>query len=335
MKNRKILKLLVVLLLLQCPLFLSAQTSIVKRYGQLSIKGNYIMSEFGDTVQLRGMSLFWSQWMGKYYNAETVKWLKDDWNCTVIRAALGVENDGYLTNPKEEKRKIEEVVDAAIELGVYVIIDYHSHEAYKNPEAAKTFFSEMSKKYGKYPNVLYEIFNEPLQDVSWVNKLKPYSENVLKSIRENDPDNIVICGTRVWSQMASEAADAPIADKNVAYTLHFYAVSHGQSLRDEAEKALAKGIAIVVTEFGDCDYTGDGVLGYDQTNEWFAFMDKHKISWCNWSVSDKVETASILKPHKELTGWYDEDLTPSGLFIKKEIRTKNATVFKKVKKEKK
>ncbi len=332
MKNKKYIFLILIILLVQSSFLLSAQYNIVKRYGQLSVKGNYIMSEYGDTVQLRGMSLFWSQWMPRYYNDSTLKWLRDDWRCTVIRAAMGVENDGYLENPDREKEKIETVVNAAIELGMYVIIDYHSHEAHKNPEAAKKFFGEMAKKYGKYPNVFYEVFNEPLQDVSWKNKIKPYSEEVIKSIREYDPDNIVICGTRVWSQMVSEAAEAPINDPNVVYTLHFYAVSHGQYLRDEATKAMDKGIALFVTEFGDCEYTGDGTLGYQQTQEWFEFLDKYKISWCNWSVSDKIETASILKANRDLSGWYPDDLTPSGLFIRKELISKNTPLYKKGKK---
>ena len=103
------------------------------------------------------------------------------------------------------------------------------------------------------------------------------------------------------------------------YTLHFYAVSHGQYLRDEAEKAMKMGIALFVTEFGDCDYTGDGEIGYTQTEEWFAFMDKYKLSWCNWSVSDKNETASILKPRAGLSNWEDYMITPSGKFIRGEL----------------
>ncbi len=67
--------------------------------------------------------------------------------------------------------------------------------------------------------------------------------------------------------MSKDAAADPIKDLNVRYTIHFYAVSHGQYLRKEAEKAMKMGIAIFVTEFGDCDYSGDGELGYKQTEE--------------------------------------------------------------------
>jgi endoglucanase len=297
-----------------------AQKDVVSRYGHLSVSGSYMVSQYKDTVQLRGMSLFWSQWMPQYYNSETVAWLQNDWKCTVIRAAMGVEEDGgYASNPSIEQEKIFAVVDAAIELGIYVIIDYHSHQAHKNPEMAKKFFAAMAKKYGKYPNVLYEIYNEPLQDASWTDHIKPYAEQVVGAIRAYDPDNIIIVGTRQWSQMVTEAAANPIKETNIMYTLHFYAVSHGQYLRDEAEKAMSMGIALFVTEFGDCDYSGNGEIGYPQTEEWFAFMDKYKLSWCNWSVSDKNETASILKSRAGLSNWEEYMITPSGKYIQQEL----------------
>jgi endoglucanase len=321
-----------ILFLILFPVLLPAQNTIVKKYGQLSVKGNYILGQYGDTVQLRGMSLFWSQWMPQYYDAATVKWLRDDWKSTVIRAAMGVESGGYLENPGAEKEKIKLVVDAAIEHGIYVIIDYHSHEAHKNPTAAKKFFAEMAKKYGQYPNVLYEIYNEPLQNITWKDDIKPYADTIVKTIRQYDPDNIIICGTRQWSQLVTEAATLPIQDKNTVYTLHFYAVSHGQYLRDEAKAAMDKGIAIFVSEFGTCDYTGGGELGLKQTNEWFEFLDKYKISWCNWSVADKDETSAILKPRTGPSDWEETNLTPSGIFIRNEIRTKNKNVLLKSKK---
>lgn len=306
---------------------LYAQKTIVDKYGQLSIKGNYIIGEKGDTVQLRGMSLFWSQWMGQYYTPETVKWLKDDWKSTVVRAAMGVEKGGYLDNPEEEMAKVITVVDAAIAQGLYVIIDYHAHEAHTDVEAAVDFFTDMSKKYGKYPNVLYEIYNEPLKEPTWSGDIKPYSEKVLAAIRKNDPDNIVICGTRQWSQLVSEAANDPINDKNVAYTLHFYAATHGGWLRDEAKKAMDKGVCLFVTEYGACDASGNGRFDPKHTEEWFEFMDKYKISHCNWSVADKVETASVLKPGASgKGGWKDSELTESGHFIKGEIVKKNTPI---------
>lgn len=315
--------LFIALLLLAC-FSLQAQKSPVEKYGQLSVKGTALVGENGDTVQLRGMSLFWSQWMGQFYNPDLVKWLKDDWKCNVLRVAMGVEKGGYLTYPEDEQKKVETVVDACIDQGIYVIIDYHAHEAHENTAAAKKFFSEMSAKYGKYPNVIYETYNEPLQYIGWDTILKPYHEDVLKSIRANDPDNIVICGTRMWTQRVDEAAANPIDDKNVMYALHYYAYSHRKSLRDIAQKAIDMGAPLFVSEFGNCHASGAGKLDSAQAKIWWDFLDKNKISWCNWSVADKDETASIIKPGTSATGgWTEDDLTPAGKLVRDEIRAKN------------
>jgi endoglucanase len=311
--------------------------TIVDKYGQLSVKGNYIMGQYGDTVQLRGMSLFWSQWMGQFYNASCIKWLRDDWKCTVVRAAMGVDMGGYTDNGDREKEKVIAVVDACIELGIYVIIDYHSHEAHKNPAMAKQFFEEMAQKYGKYPNVLYEPYNEPLKDnVEWSMDLKPYHQAVIKSIRKFDPDNIVIVGTRQWSQLVDEASMDKINDANTAYTLHFYAASHRKSLMEEAKRAMANGVALFVTEYGTCDASGNGKFDPVHTKEWYDFMDKYKISYCNWSVADKEETASIVKPGASATGgWTEDQLTESGKLVKADLVAKNSPIFASLQKKEK
>lgn len=298
--------------------------NVVEMHGQLKIYGTRIYGNSPLPVQLRGMSLFWSQWQGKYWNKEAIKWLRDDWQCTIVRAAMGVEKGGYLENPESELKKVEDVIDACIELGVYVLVDYHAHEAHKDPESAKKFFGYISKKYGAYPNVIYETFNEPLQNEQWTETLKPYHESIIKVIRANDPDNIIICGTRQWSQMVNEAADDPIEGKNIAYTLHFYAASHKQDLRNIAQQALDKGICLFITEYGLCPASGDGDLDVKETQTWWEFCDKNDISWCNWSIADKDETASAVPPKADVNGgWPEESLTQSGALVRQECKRKN------------
>ncbi|MBE7177052.1 MAG: glycoside hydrolase family 5 protein [Mucilaginibacter polytrichastri] len=299
-------------------------TNPVATYGQLKVNGNRITDQQNNPVQLRGMSLFWSQWMGQFYNAQAVQWLKEDFHSTVVRAAMGVESGGYLENPEQEKAKVIAVVDAAIAQGLYVIIDWHDHNAQNHTEQAKAFFSEMAQKYGDKPNVIYEIFNEPL-DVSWTNVIKPYSEAVIAEIRRHDPDNIIVCGTPFWSQKVNEAANDPITSSaNIAYTLHYYAASHKQDLRNVAAQALGRNIALMVTEMGTCEASGNGYLDEAESRAWWSFLDENKISWCNWSVADKEETAAALKPGAAGTGgWTEDALTPSGVLVRNELRAKN------------
>ena len=297
----------------------NAQTP-VQLHGQLSVKGNKIVDKNGVPVQLQGMSLFWSQWKGQYYNYNTVKWLRDDWKISVIRAAVGIADSGYLVFPEIEKKKIIQVVDAAIDLGIYVIIDWHDHNAIPHLKESQEFFVQMAKKYGKYPNIIYETYNEPIRD-SWSDKVKPYHIAVIDSIRKYDPKNLVICGTPQFSQEIDKAAADPINMPNIAYVVHFYADTHKQWLRDRIADALSKNIAVFISEYGTCDASGKGEINYSETNAWFKFMDENKISHCNWSVADKVETASILKPKASANGnWRLDQITPSGLLVRAKLR---------------
>lgn len=296
----------------------------VEVHGQLRVAGNRIVNQYGEPVQLRGMSLFWSQWMPKYYSADAVRWLRDDWNCNLVRVAMAVGSGGYLTNPDEEWRKVRRVIDTAIELGIYVIIDWHDHHADRNVEAAKKFFGEIAREYGHRPHLIYEPWNEPLNTHDWGKVIKPYHEAVIPVIRAHDPDNLIILGTQTWSQDVDKAAADPVAGDNLAYTLHFYAATHKQRLRDKARKALEAGVALMVTEWGTSEATGGGKLDYEETAAWLEFMDRHQLSWCNWSVADKRETSAALRPGAAgVGGWTDEVISPSGLLVRQQLRAKN------------
>ena len=295
--------------------------SVVRTNGRLQVLGNRIVGKDNQPVSLAGMSLFWSQWMPQYYTPEVVSWLKKDWKATVIRAAIAADSGGYLKNPDLEFSKAVTVVDAAIKEGMYVIVDWHDHEAQKHTAQSVKFFGDLSKKYKGRENVIYEIYNEPLK-VSWSTVIKPYAEQVIAAIRANDPKALIIVGTPTWSQDVDSVISDPIKDKNVAYTLHFYAGTHKQYLRDKAQKALNAGLALMVTEWGTVNANGDGGIDRSSTEEWIAFMKANQLSMCNWSVADKVESAAVLKPGASGKGnWKESELTESGKYVKHIIST--------------
>jgi endoglucanase len=305
-----------------------AQT-IVERHGALRIEGNKVVDSHGNPVTLRGMALYWSQWEPGVYNAQVVKWLRDDWKCTVVRASIAVGSGGYLTNAAREMDKLRTVVQAAIDLGIYVIIDFHETGNGNNHLAqAKRFFDDVSKEFGRYPNVIYETWNEPLNTHPWVTVIKPYHEAVIPVIRANDPDNIILCGTKTWSQDVDEASRNPITiSTNIAYTLHFYAGTHKESLRAKARTALANGIALMVTEGGMSQASGDGGIHPEEMQRWCDFLDENGILWTNWSVTDVDESSAALKPGTSLTGgWSESQLTPSGIWVRNRLRSKATTV---------
>lgn len=293
----------------------------VKKHGQLSVKGTQLVDKKQNPIVLRGVSFGWLSMWPRFYNEKTVDWLKKDFSCTIVRAALGVElgKDSYIKEPKFAKEKMESVINGAIKSDIYVIIDWHSHNI--NLNEAKEYFDEVSKKYGKYPNVIYEVFNEPDHE-TWP-EVKAYSEEIIKVIRANDPDNIILVGSPKWDQDVHLPAADPIKGyTNLMYTMHFYAGTHKKELRDRTDEAIKNGLPIFVSESAGMEATGDGPMNYESWQEYIDWMEERKISWVTWSISDKKETCSMLLPSASSEGnWKQEDLNESGLktreFLKK------------------
>jgi len=147
---------------------------------------------------------------------------------------------------------------------------------------------------------------------------------VIGGIRGTGANNLIIVGTPTWSQDVDIVSQNPITGyNNIAHTLHFYAGSHRDELRSKAQIALNKVIALFVTEWGVCDVSGNGNIDLAESEKWIQFMDSNKISWCNWSLNDKDESASALKPgissSRPSGPWNSNDLTQSGTFVFQKI----------------
>lgn len=310
----------IVFLFVLCCFFSNAQ--FVKQHGQLKVTGTQLMDVHSQPIVLRGMSFGWHNFWPRFYNADAVKWLAKDWKCNVVRAAMGIEPDkGYIQDPAGSKEKIEAVINGAIEAGIYVIIDFHSHNI--RLKEAKQFFTEMATKYGKYPNVIYELFNEP--DYETWSEVKGYSQDLIQTIRAVDPDNVILVGNPHWDQDINLVAADPISNaRNIMYTVHFYAATHKQWLRDRCDAALNKRVPIFISESAGMEASGNGAINDEEWQRWIDWCEQHKISWVTWSVSDKDETCSVLKPTASSTGhWKDEDLKESGIKTRALIRKYN------------
>jgi len=303
---------------------LNLQAQPVKKHGNLSVKGIQLTDEHGNATVLNGISYGWHNWWSPFYNKESVNWLATDWKCSAVRASMGVEpKEGYLDKPDWSKEKVEAVVDGAIESGIYVLIDFHGHNI-RLPEA-KVFFTDMATKYGKYPNVIYELYNEPVKD-SWA-QVKEYSVELIKTIRAIDPDNVILVGSPHWDQDIHLAADDPIPGfNNIMYTCHFYAGTHGQSLRDRCDYALKKGIPVFISESAGMEASGDGPINYSEWQKWIDWCATNKISLISWSVSAKKETCSMIKPGVSVQGnWKEADLNESGIKTRELLRKQAET----------
>lgn len=302
-----------------------AQTP-VQKHGDLRISGKHIVDKNGAVTSLAGPSFFWSNtgWgQERFYTRGAVNTFAKDWKAGIVRVAVGAQNDGsILKDRRGNLKRAQTVIEAAIDNGLYVIVDWHSHQAERDLKEAQAFFTHMAKRYGHTPNIIYEIYNEPLDTTDWKRTIKPYSEVMIKTIRQIDPDNLIIVGTQSWATEVDKAADNPIrGQKNILYSLHFYAATHKEFVRDKAQYAINKGLPLIISEWGSVTYSGDGFVDIDSSIEWMKFAKKNGLTHLNWAVSDKDESASMLKPGASSNGgWREQDLTISGRLAREIMR---------------
>ena len=293
----------------------------VELNGHLKVQGTQLQNEDGDPVQLKGVSSMWLNWESQAYAEDptALRWMRNNWKLSVIRAAMGVEPDGaYLTNPDKALEQLYAVVDHAIDAGVYVLVDFHAHQAYDHQDDAVAFFTEVAAKYAGVPNVIYEPFNEP-KGIGWPD-LKKYHEAVVAAIREQDEEALIVLGTPNYSQDVDAAAADPVAGSNLLYTLHYYACTHKGSLRSKADAALALGAALFVTEWGATDADGgtDGEVCLDEAQKWDDWLNAHHVSWAAWKLDGcEPDSTCLLMPGAPVDGgWTNEYLHGHAKFVR-------------------
>lgn len=311
---------------------LTADMAVPSACGALSVNGTQLVDENGNPVQLRGISTHGLAWFPSYVNGDAFKQFRENWNVNVMRLAMYThENGGYCTDGNKDNLKniIYNGVQYATENDMYVIIDWHVLQE-QNPnrykEEAKKFFEDMSNRYKDNNNVIYEICNEPNGGVSW-SEIKSYAEEIIGVIRANDENAVILVGTPNWSQRVDEAAKDPITDyDNIMYTLHFYAATHKDDLRNTMVNAINDGLPVFVSEYGICDASGNGGLDKDSAQKWVDTMNKYGVSYVCWALANKNESAALIKSSCSKTSQFgDDDLSESGKWLYQTL-TNKATV---------
>lgn len=288
----------------------------------LKVNGTTLEDAEGNPVLLRGISTHGLAWFPEYVNEATFAELREGFGANLVRLAMyTAENGGYCEDgdPTALKALVKKGVQLAVQQGMYVIVDWHilsDNDPSLHKEEAIAFFREMSETFQDCPNVLYEICNEPNGNVSWA-EVRAYALEVIPAIRENAPDAVILVGTPNWCQSVDKAAEDPITEfENIMYSLHFYAASDKQSLRDNAEYALSKGLPLFVTEFGICSSDGNGEYDIKQANAWLDLMDEKGLCFALWNLSNKDELSAVLKADcTKLDGFTSDDLSLSGLWL--------------------
>ena len=289
--------------------------------GRLSVQGTSLVDENGNPAQLRGVSTHGIAWFPEYVNKDAFAQLKQ-WGANVVRLALyTADSGGYCTGGNQEQllALLDQGVQYALDADMYVIVDWHilsDGDPTQYLSQAKEFFANVSARYANSSHVLYEICNEPNGGTRWAT-VKAYAEEILPVIRANDPYAVVLVGTPNWCQYLGDAAADPItAYDNVMYTLHFYAATHTQDLRDVYSAAIKAGLPVFVSEYGLCEASGNGSINTQQADAWAQLLDENNTSYVMWSLCNKDESASILRADcTKTSGFTQDDLSPVGQWL--------------------
>ena len=251
----------------------------VSEHGKLHVQGTQLCDEHGAAVELHGMSSHGIQWFPQYTTKQAIA-NTAAYGANLFRVAMYTGEGGYLSSPAQIKKAAYAAMDAAIENDMYVIIDWHI-----------------------------------LSDGDPLTHLKE-AQALVKTIRSNAPDSIILIGSGTWSQDLQDPAADPVVGTNLMYTCHFYAGTHGAWLRQRIADAQKRGLAVFVSEWGASRADGSGGVFTQESETWLNFLHQNGISWASWSLCDKNETSAALKPGTPTNRpWTDNYLTPSGKFV--------------------
>ena len=291
----------------------------------------------GAEVTVQGLSLALANAPGDagqvYWDRALVGSLVRKQNIQVIRAPMAVESNGkgtsnYFSNTDLYQKQMDSVVTAAIANDIYVIIDFHSHCAERQTREAQSFFTYMAQKWGAYDHVIFEIYNEPQNNCSagwfnldgakkyWSEKILPYANTIVSTIREYS-DNLIVVGTPHYDQYPNAVLASPIKDDNVAYSFHYYTGEdeNRHKLGEEgnnAVNAMKNGLSVFVTEWSNSALGKDGGFNANYSKDWYNWMRKYQLSGVNWAVSNKNETSSYFKGgtwnYSESGNWVNQNV---------------------------
>lgn len=300
----------------------------INEWGRLKLVGNQLCSASGEPIQLRGWSTFgYDYTFGGLYDDQTDFHKMKTYGANFARIAHYVnEFGGYNID------WVKNCIDYTAAEGMYCLVDWHVLKP-GNPNADdygryNEFFTQIMQhvKSKNYNHVIYEICNEPNEDVTgapaafdyvwgWI---KEYAYKVLPTIASNDPNAIVCVGTPQWDQDVTRAFQNPLEikdsfkDLQIMYSFHHYAADQQRYLG--ILSAAAAFVPIFITEWGLSNHDGNGAISTKAGQHMIDVangknLGNQLISWANWSWGNKDEKSATWK-----SGSYSE-MSDAGNFV--------------------
>jgi endoglucanase len=317
-----------------------AETKAAAALPLVAVQGNRFVNPTGQTVVFRGLAfsdpaelLRKGQW-GRRYFEEARKW-----NANVVRIPVHPA-DWRRLGEEAYLKMLDEAVQWSGELGMYVIIDWHTignllTGVYHRPvyvtsrDETFRFWYTISQRFKNNPVVaLYELYNEPtnvdgeMGPMPW-DEYRKLIEDLTYMIQKINPRAIVLVAGYNWGYDLTQVRYEPIRAQNVAYVTHPYPQKRQENWELNWQRDwgfVADKYPIVATEFGFMDAKDRGahrpVIGDEKYGEAIiAFFEKRGISWTPW-VFD-AEWSPML-----INDW-NYSPTRQGVFFRDKLRELN------------
>ncbi len=306
----------------------------------ISVEGNRFVNAEGETVVFRGVALIDAAalldrgtWGREYFEKVA------SWNANVVRVPVH-PSDWRSVGEEAYLKLIDQAVQWSAELGMYVIIDWHSignplTDVYHRPmyETSRgetfRFWHTIAMRYKGNPTIpFYELWNEPTNQWGRMGRLpwkdyKAYMEELIFMIKAIDDSKIPMVAGFNFAYDLTDVRKDPISFSGVAYVAHPYPQKRPAPWIEEWERDwgyVADTYPMICTEFGFMSEDGPGahrpVVGDEVYGEAIIdYFEKKGISWTAW-VFDYRWSPQLLA---------DEDYTPSrqGAFFKKKMEELN------------
>lgn len=321
----------------------SSASDLVFARGKPRKSGKYLVGNDGKQLELRGFGTHaLLQFQNLHTKASFQSLMNYGVNCIRLTAYIedyyfsDSDNEiayGYVSKPDETKAEMDKIIGYCVELGLYVLIDWHvlgngttgpngtqkpaNGEESLAVDYAKEFFEYFSEKYADTPNVMYELANEPYQSTN--EEIVAFVEEIAPIIRKYVADPVMICNTGMSQDVAglyTEFSNAGITD--VFISAHTY----GSDKSSNYEQLWKNNYPLFMTEWGAEFVSG----GQDNVSDDVETIAKNLLKWHHesgvpgliWKFTDQNQSTAILKntgninENKYADGFSDNDLSELG-----------------------
>jgi endoglucanase len=284
-----------------------AADSVADRLSLISVEGNRFVDQDGNTIVFRGVNISDPDKL-----ADDGRWNRRlfeviaDWGANIVRVPVHPVAwrergpAGYLG-------LLDQAVVWASELGLYLIIDWHSignlstglfERAMYETSLQETlgFWTIVAHRYSGVPTIaFYELFNEPtthqgrLGTITW-QRWKDINEEIIEIIFAHDDRVVPLVAGFDWAYELRHVVDDPIGFAGVGYVTHPYPMKVPEPWRESWERDfghVADRYPVFATEFGFMVASDPGahipVIGDEHYGRAIIdFLEERGISWTVW-----------------------------------------------------